>query len=326
MKKFLYILTGLLSFSLCMFAQKYSNNPSDYAALSSRAKQCVSEAEAGDRLSQFILAKCLINGAGIEKDADKGYQWLQYSAQRGYINANLMVGYCMLNGIGVEKNITLAKEVFTTFALQGSQTAIVGLRMIQAEYAEQYVNAVGSNRTALDKQIKSIETTISQGERKAKSMTPNEASKWLSLETAFNTSYSLEDPKPKEKPEEKVYQLSEVTVVPKVGVIGEMWVQKNIIYPVEAMEKGLQGMVEVSFVVEKDGTRSNIKVTKSIDPLLDNEIVRIIKEMPKWWKTGNDGNARCIAYARAVFKLPKKIRKSRNYCFSTKYGLEIQLK
>lgn len=312
-----------------MFAQKYSNNPSDYAALSSRAKQCVSEAEAGDRLSQFILAKCLINGAGIEKDADKGYQWLQYSAQRGYINANLMVGYCMLNGIGVEKNIPLAKEVFSTFALQGSQTAIVGLRMIQAEYAEQYVNAVGSNRTVLDKQIKSIETTISQGERKAKSMTPNEASKWLNLETAFNTSYSLEDPKPKETPEEKVYQQSEVRTVPKVkGYAETSWVEKNIIYPVEAMEKGLQGIVELSFIVEKDGTRSNINVTKSIDPLLDNEAIRTIKEMPKWESAQEllYGKVRCMSYARVEFKLPKRIRKSRNWCVFTNNRLEIFLK
>lgn len=94
------------------------------------------------------------------------------------------------------------------------------------------------------------------------------------------------------------------------------------------MEKGLQGIVELSFIVEKDGTRSNINVTKSIDPLLDNEAIRIIKEMPKWESAQEllYGKVRCMSYARVEFKLPKKIRKSRNWCFFTNNRLEIFLK
>ena len=44
----------------------------------------------------------------------------------------------------------------------------------------------------------------------------------------------------------------------------------------------IQGRVAVSFIVEKDGSLSDIKVAKSLDPLFDEEAVRVVKSMPKW--------------------------------------------
>jgi TonB family protein len=44
----------------------------------------------------------------------------------------------------------------------------------------------------------------------------------------------------------------------------------------------IQGRVIISFIVEKDGSLSDIKVAKSIDPLFDEEAVRVVKSMPKW--------------------------------------------
>ena len=44
----------------------------------------------------------------------------------------------------------------------------------------------------------------------------------------------------------------------------------------------IQGRVVVSFIVEKDGSLTDIKVEKSIDPLFDKEAVRVVKSMPKW--------------------------------------------
>ena len=60
------------------------------------------------------------------------------------------------------------------------------------------------------------------------------------------------------------------------------FLSKNIKYPVEAQKKGLQGRVVVSFVVEKDGSLTEIKTVKSVDPLLDEEAVRVVSAMPKW--------------------------------------------
>lgn len=56
----------------------------------------------------------------------------------------------------------------------------------------------------------------------------------------------------------------------------------NLKYPEEAAEQGIQGKVIVNFVVEKDGSLSNIEVKRGIDPLCDKEAVRVVKAMPKW--------------------------------------------
>lgn len=56
----------------------------------------------------------------------------------------------------------------------------------------------------------------------------------------------------------------------------------NIRYPKECRENCVQGRVIVTFVVEKNGSISNVKVAKSLDPLLDKEAVRVVNGMPKW--------------------------------------------
>ncbi|MFC0875413.1 TonB family protein [Saccharicrinis sp. FJH2] len=60
------------------------------------------------------------------------------------------------------------------------------------------------------------------------------------------------------------------------------YVSDNINYPDEAQKNGIQGRVYVNYIVEKDGSLSNIKVKRSVDPLLDKEAVRVIKAMPNW--------------------------------------------
>lgn len=56
----------------------------------------------------------------------------------------------------------------------------------------------------------------------------------------------------------------------------------NLKYPVVAQENNVQGRVNVGFVVERDGSISDIKVMCSVDPSLDREAQRVIKAMPKW--------------------------------------------
>lgn len=67
------------------------------------------------------------------------------------------------------------------------------------------------------------------------------------------------------------------------------YLSENVNYPKVARENGTQGKVVVSFVVETDGSLSNVKVTQSVDPSLDNETLRVIKEMPKWLPGKQDG-------------------------------------
>ncbi len=70
------------------------------------------------------------------------------------------------------------------------------------------------------------------------------------------------------------------------------WLTKNLKYPVAAQKSRIQGTVVVSFIVNKDGSVANIKVSTSVDPLLDNEALRVMKMMPKW-KPGIDKGKVC---------------------------------
>ncbi|HZJ80990.1 MAG TPA: energy transducer TonB [Dysgonamonadaceae bacterium] len=56
----------------------------------------------------------------------------------------------------------------------------------------------------------------------------------------------------------------------------------NIKYPVIAQENGIQGRVITNFVVERDGSISDVQVVRGQDPSLDREAVRVIQTMPKW--------------------------------------------
>ena len=60
------------------------------------------------------------------------------------------------------------------------------------------------------------------------------------------------------------------------------FLQENVKYPENAMKNNVQGRVIVQFVVEKDGTLTEFKVARSVDPDLDAEALRVLQTMPKW--------------------------------------------
>ncbi|NDV57582.1 energy transducer TonB [Bacteroides sp. 519] len=60
------------------------------------------------------------------------------------------------------------------------------------------------------------------------------------------------------------------------------YLNKSIKYPTVAIETGTQGKVITQFVVDKDGSISDIQVVRSVDPYLDKEAIRVIRAMPKW--------------------------------------------
>jgi len=74
------------------------------------------------------------------------------------------------------------------------------------------------------------------------------------------------------------------------------FLSQNIRYPLKAMEKGIQGTVVCRFVVDSIGEVKNVVVLKKIDPLLDQEAIRIIKLMPKWIPGKHNGKAVSVSY------------------------------
>ncbi len=60
------------------------------------------------------------------------------------------------------------------------------------------------------------------------------------------------------------------------------WVQGQLKYPIIAQENGISGQVTVTFVIERDGSLTNIQVLQSPDRSLSEETIRVLKESPKW--------------------------------------------
>lgn len=82
------------------------------------------------------------------------------------------------------------------------------------------------------------------------------------------------------------------------------FLSSNIKYPVVAQENGVQGRVIVGFVVEKDGSISDVKVMRSVDPSLDREAQRVVKAMPRWKPGKQNGSAVRVKYTvPVVFRL-----------------------
>lgn len=82
------------------------------------------------------------------------------------------------------------------------------------------------------------------------------------------------------------------------------YLSKNIKYPAIAEENGVQGRVIVTFVVERDGSITDVKVVKSVDPSLDREAARVVKSMPHWIPGKQNGSAVRVKYTVPVtFKL-----------------------
>ena len=60
------------------------------------------------------------------------------------------------------------------------------------------------------------------------------------------------------------------------------WVKDNVNYPQLAAENGVHGKVYVGFVVEPDGSVSNVAIMRGVDAALDNEALRVVRKSPKW--------------------------------------------
>lgn len=82
------------------------------------------------------------------------------------------------------------------------------------------------------------------------------------------------------------------------------WLTKNLRYPSQAQKQKIEGKVMVQFIVEADGSITNLEVVKSAAPALDREAMRVMRKMPQW-KPGMQNNEPCrtMVCIPIVFKL-----------------------
>ena len=114
----------------------------------------------------------------------------------------------------------------------------------------------------------------------------------------------IAQPEPPKEEETKVFDVVEVMPTFPGGQQALFeWLIKNIKYPVVAEENGVQGRVIVTFVVERNGSITDVQVAKSVDPSLDKEAVRVVKAMPHWIPGKQNGSA-----VRVKFTVPVTFR------------------
>ena len=126
----------------------------------------------------------------------------------------------------------------------------------------------------------------------------------IDLDMEISEELVLEDVVYEEEPEEKIDQIFQVVEEPAnmIGGKGALYsyFKKNLRYPKQAKRIGLEGKVYLRFVVEKNGTISNVEVRRGIGGGCDEEAIRVMKECPIKWSPGKQ-RGRAV---RTFFTLP----------------------
>lgn len=96
--------------------------------------------------------------------------------------------------------------------------------------------------------------------------------------------YDFEVTEEQEEEEEEIFVVVEDMPTFRGGDVNKFrnWVQQRVKYPQIAAENGIQGKVFLMFVVEPDGSVSNVTIMRGVDPALDNEAIRVVESSPKW--------------------------------------------
>ncbi|MCK3686065.1 energy transducer TonB [Maribellus sp. YY47] len=78
------------------------------------------------------------------------------------------------------------------------------------------------------------------------------------------------------------------------------FISDNVKYPVKAQEKGIQGKVYVEFIIDKTGTVTQAKISRSVDTDLDNESLRVVKLLKKWTPGKVEGKPVNVKYTLPI--------------------------
>ena len=95
----------------------------------------------------------------------------------------------------------------------------------------------------------------------------------------------------KEDSSERVYVIVDTPPISPFGDLGQfgLWVHENVTYPQEVIDNGIQGRTTLKFVIDKDGSVTDVTVLRGIDPKLSEEFVRAVASSPKWQPGSHNG-------------------------------------
>ena len=97
--------------------------------------------------------------------------------------------------------------------------------------------------------------------------------------------------------DDKVYNVCEQMPTYEGGDAALLkYLRENFKLPDEYKERGIQGRMVVGFIVEKDGSLTNVKVLRAVDIAIDAEVLRVVKGMPKWIPGRHNGQRVRVRY------------------------------
>ena len=160
-----------------------------------------------------------------------------------------------------------------------------------------YVNEIGQSGEEF---LLRIEKKIEQAQKKEaeEKKREEEEKKWMELVDSWIAKQAVRDNSAIKKSNESrvedeaiPFQLVEKEPSFQGGNANKFskWVAKNLVYPKIAKEKGFQGRVTLQFTIQADGSVTNVKVLRGLDPSLDKEAVRCVSSSPRWKPGMNQG-------------------------------------
>ena len=151
----------------------------------------------------------------------------------------------------------------------------------------------GKKKINVIKEIRSIEQQLY-----GKAMMIVGISLLLTLSSCEKDDDEIDDPEP-------VTEIVDETVDQMASYPGGIpalmdFLNENIKYPEQAEREGIEGRVVAGFIVERDGSVSNIEILKSVHPLLDAEVVRVMSLMPNWIPGRQNGQPVRVKYSLPI--------------------------
>lgn len=281
-------------------------------------------AEHGDQDAQNNLGYIYYEGEEVEKDIIEAISWFRKSAEQGNVVAQCILGFLYYNGGDVERNLTESVNWYRKAAEQGHPDA-------QCQLGNFFYNGEGVEKDAVEA-VKWFRRAAIQGVSRAQNILAecyengygvtqdmNEATKWRNMagrQGNTDTEFDLPDSaivddiiivEEFDFPDSAI--VDDTTIHDNVEQMPEFpggisalmgFLSRNIKYPKEAEENGIQGRVIVSFVVEKDGSITDIQVVKPVELSINKEAIRVASLMPKWIPGKHDGTEVRVKYTMPI--------------------------
>ena len=108
---------------------------------------------------------------------------------------------------------------------------------------------------------------------------------------------------------DKVYDAVQIPAEPKGGMrVFEEYVGNNLTYPTLSLRNKTQGTVEIGFIIEKNGTVSNVEIIKGLDDACDKEALRVVRNSPHWIPAKHKGQVvRQRVTMPIIFTIPSQL-------------------